>query len=136
MLADPDCNITYLNESLRQLMTENLEKFRQLREDFDVNNLVGTNIDVFHKNPSHQRNLLAQLTTTYVAEINLEGLILRLTANPVLDKQGNRLGSTLEWEDITPQTRTNQSDNARIKTALDSATTTSCSPTATTTSCT
>ena len=124
MLADNDFNIIYLNESLQKLMNENIEKFRTIRSDFDVAKLIGTNIDTFHKVPSHQRGLLSNLTTTYVTELDLDGLGLRLTANPVVDNEGNRLGSTLEWENITHLKMQEQEarENSRIKTALDGVT--------------
>jgi len=124
MLADNDFNIIYLNESLQKMMNENIEKFRTIRSDFDVAKLIGTNIDTFHKVPSHQRGLLSNLTTTYVTELDLDGLGLRLTANPVVDNEGNRLGSTLEWENVTHLKMQEQEarENSRIKTALDGVT--------------
>ncbi len=125
MLADPDYNILYLNDSLRTMMRKNVDIFRTLRSDFDPDNLEGVNIDIFHKDPRHQRQVLDNLKGTYVAEITLEGMEMRLTANPVIDKEGNRLGSTLEWEDIThlKQQEVIGQENARIKVALDSVTT-------------
>ena len=125
MLADPDYNIIYLNDSLKEMMTKSADKFRTIRSDFDPEKLVGKNIDIFHKEPSHQRRILDNLTSTYVTEITLEGMYLRLTANPVIDADGVRLGSTLEWEDIThlKQQEIVAQENARIKVALDSVTT-------------
>ena len=124
MLADNDFNIIYLNDSLRKMMNDNVEKFRTIRSDFDVTKLVGTSIDAFHKVPSHQRSLLSNLTSTFVTELDLDGLALRLTANPVVDVEGNRLGSTLEWENITHLKMQEQEVriNSRIKTALDGVT--------------
>lgn len=125
MLADPDYNILYLNGSLREMMRENVDKFRTIRSDFDPDNLEGINIDIFHKDPSHQRQVLDNLKGTYAAEIKLDGIELRLTANPVIDKDGARLGTTLEWEDIThlKQQEIVAKENARIKVALDGVTT-------------
>lgn len=125
MLADPNYHVLYLNDSLHKMMKKNVEKFKTIRSDFDPDALVGKNIDIFHKSPSHQRQLLDNLTQTYSTEIDLEGLHLRLTANPVVDSSGERLGTTLEWEDIThikEQAKLAQ-ENARIKVALDGVTT-------------
>lgn len=125
MMANVDLNIIYLNNSLQEMMNKHVDKFKTINSAFDPNNLIGVNIDIFHKNPSHQRAILEGLTSTYKAEISLEGLYFALTANPVLDSAGQRIGTTLEWEDITEQK--NQEliarANARIKVALDNVTT-------------
>ena len=125
MLADNERNIIYLNDSLRDMMAQNVETFRLLDAQFDPEQLVGRNIDVFHKNPAHQQKLLAELTTTYRSEIKLGALEFELTVNPVMDSQGQRLGTTLEWLDITERKRQTliAAANARIKVALDSVTT-------------
>lgn len=124
MLADNDCNIIYLNNSLLEMMRKHRSKFQTLDPQFDPDKLIGVNIDKFHKTPSHQRNLLAQLSGTYHSEISLEGLVFSLTANPVVDNNGERIGSTLEWEDITAEKEAElvAIANARVKVALDSVT--------------
>lgn len=125
MLADPNYDIIYLNDSLKEMMRKYLTNFQALRGDFDPDALIGLNIDTFHKNPGHQRNLLDGLTGTYKTEINLGELSFALTANPVIDGDGNRLGTTLEWEDITAQKQAEivAKENARIRVALDGVTT-------------
>ncbi|BDX08387.1 methyl-accepting chemotaxis protein [Planctobacterium marinum] len=125
MLADNERNIIYLNDSLREMMAQNVDTFRLLDAQFDPDKLVGRNIDVFHKNPAHQQKLLAELSTTYRSEIKLGELEFELTVNPVMDSEGQRLGTTLEWLDITERKRQTliAAANARIKVALDSVTT-------------
>ena len=55
MLADKDLNITYLNPAVRNLLQEAEAELRSDLPNFSVDRLVGSNIDVFHKNPAHQR---------------------------------------------------------------------------------
>lgn len=125
MLADNERNILYLNDSLKQMMSVNVDTFRLLDPAFDPEKLVGRNIDVFHKNPTHQQKLLAQLDDTHRSEIKLGALQFELTVNPVVNEQGQRLGTTLEWLDITERKKQIliAKENARIKVALDSVTT-------------
>ena len=59
---------------------------------FNVNTLVGQSVDVFHKNPAHQRNMLANLRSTYNTEIKVGKLSFQLIANPIVDAEGNRVG--------------------------------------------
>ena len=65
--------------------------------------LVGENFDVFHRNPAHQRNLLGQLRGTHKTQIEVAGRSFQLIANPVVDAQGKRLGSVVEWKDRTQE---------------------------------
>lgn len=125
MMADNDRNIIYVNESLIAMMQDNVAAFQKLAPGFDPTQLLGLNIDQFHKTPSHQQSLLANLSSTYKTEISLEHLHFELTANPVVDAKGNRLGTVLEWLDITEikHQQLLAAANARIKVALDNVTT-------------
>ncbi|MFO0389004.1 MAG: methyl-accepting chemotaxis protein [Alphaproteobacteria bacterium] len=61
--------------------------------------LIGKNIDVFHKNPAHQRNMLGKLSGTFKTSIVVGGRNFNLVANPIFGKGGERLGSMVEWID-------------------------------------
>jgi methyl-accepting chemotaxis protein len=125
MLADNDYNIIYLNKSLNKMMKTNIETFRLLTPDFNPDRLIGVCIDTFHKNPSHQRDVLDRLTSTYETNITLGKMAFSLTATPVIDDDGERIGTTLEWADITElkQQQLRAQENARIRSALDGVTT-------------
>ncbi len=101
MLADADCNIVYMNHSIREMFKQVEKNIRQIFPDFDSENLVGMNIDRFHKNPSHQRKLLASLETTFCSELVIGSCHLNIVANPVISDQGERLGTVVEWLDRT-----------------------------------
>jgi methyl-accepting chemotaxis protein len=58
MIADTDRNIIYMNKSIERTLTAAESDIRKALPNFSVNKVVGTNIDSFHKNPSHQKNLL------------------------------------------------------------------------------
>ncbi|CTQ52056.1 Serine chemoreceptor protein [Roseibium album] len=101
MVADNDFNIVYLNDSVTEMMQEAEADLRKELSAFDSKKLLGANIDVFHKNPAHQRGMLERLSSTYKTSITVGGRIFDLIANPVLDEEGNRLGSIVEWNDAT-----------------------------------
>ena len=103
MIADNDLNIIYMNETVTAMMQRNEAELRKALPQFDATNLMGKNIDVFHKNPAHQRDLLSALKTTYRNQIKVGNLYFGLIANPVLDAQGRRLGSVVEWADRTAE---------------------------------
>ncbi|MFN4329065.1 MAG: methyl-accepting chemotaxis protein [Limnobacter sp.] len=103
MIANNDGVITYLNNSLNSMLTRNEEMIRKNLPNFNVRKLIGANIDVFHKNPSHQRNLLAGLTSSFRTAIKVGELSFRLIASPVVNEEGERLGTVVEWSDRTAE---------------------------------
>jgi len=103
MIANADCEIAYMNESVAEMMVKNESDLRKVLPQFDARKLIGANIDVFHKNPSHQRNMLANLKSTYKTEIVVGGLTFGLVANPIVDEKGVRVGTVVEWKDRTAE---------------------------------
>ncbi|MFK7977126.1 MAG: methyl-accepting chemotaxis protein [Halioglobus sp.] len=103
MIADVDCNITYMNNALTELMRDAESDFRKDLPAFDSANLIGSNIDTFHKNPAHQRNLLASIDSTYTADMNVGGRELRVIANPIFSEEEGRIGTVVQWVDRTKE---------------------------------
>ncbi|HXY96317.1 MAG TPA: methyl-accepting chemotaxis protein [Steroidobacteraceae bacterium] len=103
MVADIDLNIIYLNNAMRDLMGGAQDDFRKDLPSFDASRLLGASIDGFHRNPAHQRNLLASLEKTFTSQIAIGGRTLRISANPMVDAGGRRLGTVLEWADRTAE---------------------------------
>jgi methyl-accepting chemotaxis protein len=103
MVADNDLNIIYMNNTVKQMMSAAQPEIRKTLPGFDVDGLMGANIDVFHKNAAHQRSMLASLTTNFATRIKLGNLTLRISANPMLDAGGTRLGTVVEWADLTTE---------------------------------
>ena len=101
MIADVDLNITYMNQAAGELMANGQEDFRKDLPNFDASKLIGTNIDVFHKNPAHQRGMVARLDKTFTSELKIGGRTMKIVANPMLDEQGKRIGTVVEWHDRT-----------------------------------
>jgi methyl-accepting chemotaxis protein len=103
MVADADLNIIYLNESARQVMADGQADFRRELPGFDASRLVGASIDVFHKNPAHQRRMLAALDKTLSSQFSIGGRTMKIIANPMLGEGGERLGTVVEWIDRTQE---------------------------------
>ncbi|KZN29950.1 hypothetical protein N474_03380 [Pseudoalteromonas luteoviolacea CPMOR-2] len=125
MLADDDFNIVYTNQSVTQMLRKNEAKLQEALPRFNVDGLIGQNIDIFHANPAHQRNLLSSMTGTYNTNIQVAGFTFGLIATPVHNSEGKRIGTVVEWEDKTErlaQEREAQSianENLRVRRALD-----------------
>lgn len=103
MIADNDRKIIYMNKSVESMLRSSEDILKQELPHFSVDTIIGSNMDIFHKNPSHQMNLLAKLTKTYTANIQVGRLHFRLVANPIFTKNGERIGSVVEWLDRTQE---------------------------------
>ncbi len=103
MMADNDGIIRYMNPAAAQLMQDSASKLKKVLPNFDPNNLIGQNFDVFHKTPSHQRNILASLTKPYDTTIPVDDLFFKLKASPIFNPDGARTGTSLEWVDVTQE---------------------------------
>jgi methyl-accepting chemotaxis protein len=99
MIADADLNITYMNEAVIGLLKEAEADIRKDLPHFTVAKLNGSNIDTFHKDPAHQRRMLANLNATHRATIKVGGRAFDLAATPLKDKEGRRAGTAVEWQD-------------------------------------
>ena len=105
MIADNDLNIIYLNKSVQAMLKNAEADIKKDLPNFNADNLLGTNIDGFHKKPEHQRQLLKTFTTTYKTSIKIGGRTFRLAANPVFNAAGQRLGASVEWIDATNEVK-------------------------------
>lgn len=106
MIADNDFNIVYMNEAVESMMKNAENDIRKDLSNFDASKLMGQNIDIFHKNPAHQRNLVARMQGTYQTQIVVGGRTFVLIANPIENKDGERLGAVVEWIDRTEEVAT------------------------------
>ncbi len=101
MIADHAHNIIYLNDAVKNMFLNAENDIRKDLPQFSAAALLGSNIDIFHKNPSHQRGMLDSLTGTHRATVHLGGRTFALTVTPVANARGERLGTAVEWLDRT-----------------------------------
>lgn len=129
MIADASNKIIYMNETVTSMMQGNESELRKILPNFNSRQLIGESIDAFHRNPAHQRSMLATLSSTYKTQIKVGTLTFGLIANPIVDGDGKRLGTVVEWADRTAEVAAREaeltaiSENTRIKNALDKCTT-------------
>ncbi|MEJ0039083.1 MAG: methyl-accepting chemotaxis protein [Gammaproteobacteria bacterium] len=103
MVADASHNIMYTNPAVDSMLRTAESDLRKDLPNFSAAAVRGSNIDIFHKNPAHQRNMLAALRTTHRAQIAVGGRTFALVATPVFGAAGERLGTVVEWADRTQE---------------------------------
>lgn len=117
MIADPERKIIYMNKSVEQMLRIAEADIKMALPHFAVDKIIGSNMDIFHKNPMHQMKLLENLTTTYTGNIVVGKRSFRLVANPIFAKNGARLGSVVEWLDRTEEVAVEQEVNHLVEAA-------------------
>ncbi|MBL1263900.1 methyl-accepting chemotaxis protein [Methylomicrobium sp. RS1] len=108
MIADSEGRIIYLNKSIVDMLTRAEADIRQVLPQFKVSQLLGTNMDQFHRQPSRQQQLLTALSGTHHAQIKVGARTFVLNANPVTNEKNERLGSVVEWRDRTDEVAVEQ----------------------------
>ena len=103
MVADPDGRIIYCNAAVLAMMRTAEADLRKVLPNFRADAILGSNFDIYHKNPAHQRNMLAGLKGNYKTEIVVGGRHFGLVASPILNAEGGRLGTVVEWRDRTAE---------------------------------
>ena len=101
MIANQAGEISYSNKAMREIFLSVEGAIRQRYPQFNPDNVIGTNIDVFHGESPNQRKVLDSLTTTRRSSIVIGGHHFAIVFNPVISNKGVRLGTVMEWEDQT-----------------------------------
>lgn len=104
MMIDRDFNITYANAATLALLKEHESTFAENWPGFkaDEKVIIGTNIDSFHKDPSHQRKLLADPNNLpYTTDIQIKHLTFELNVTAIMNSSNEYIGNSLEWSDVT-----------------------------------
>ncbi|WP_137165923.1 methyl-accepting chemotaxis protein [Salinimonas lutimaris] len=101
MMADADRNIIYANTAVQKLLKDNEAELQRVLPTFSADNLIGQNIDQFHKSPSHQRNILANLKAPMTSTIEVGKINFKLTLNPLFGDDNENIGTMVEWVDQT-----------------------------------
>ncbi len=119
ILCDKDFNITYANPATVKMVKERLSTFQTAYPGFNLDTLVGSNLDAFHANPNVQRGILSNLNNLpYKGDIEVGELTFALNVSAVIDEAGNYLGNSLEWADIT-QEKSNKTEVARMASIIE-----------------
>ena len=116
MTCDPETwKINYVNQT-------SLETLRSIDQHLPIraHELLGSTIDVFHKNPSHQHRLLADpANLPHNATIRVGPETLNLKVSAVMDDDGTYLGPMLTWSVVTDTVRMADSVTQVVDTISD-----------------
>lgn len=117
MIADNDERIVYINRAAQRLFQDNEADMRQGLPNFRAERLLGSTFSEFHRNPSHQQKMVAHMTDTHQGDFKIGSRDMRIIANPIIDPQGQRIGTVVEWQDRTQQLKIEREIEAIIAAA-------------------
>jgi len=99
--ADSEMVIRYINPASHATLT----KLAHLLP-CKVDDVVGSSIDIFHKNPEHQRRMMADpRNLPHRVDIRLGPETLNLMVSAIYDHAKNYIGSMVSWEVVTERVR-------------------------------
>ena len=119
LLADPQTGvITYANRT----SVDTLKTIRnELPPGVEPEKLVGRSMDVFHKNPSHQRRIVADpKNLPWHARIKLGNEVLDLRASALHGPDGRYAGTMVTWSVVTGLARAVETFETRVGSAISS----------------
>ncbi|MBV6457199.1 MAG: hypothetical protein HONBIEJF_00306 [Fimbriimonadaceae bacterium] len=121
MITNLDLEIIYLNATLQSMLKGWEPEFQKVfGSGFHHDQLIGKVIDVFHKDPAHQRRVLGTLQgQPYQTQIKVGPYIIELTANALFSSTGEKEGYATEWLDVTERVLADQEYKAQVKEIAD-----------------
>jgi methyl-accepting chemotaxis protein len=97
VFAGTDLVVQYMNPESMKILKK-LEQYLPVR----ASEIIGQSIDIFHKNPNHQRNILANPKNLPIkTEIQIGPETAELDVSAVMDQNNTYLGPMLSWGIIT-----------------------------------
>ncbi|MEN9847824.1 MAG: hypothetical protein RL368_564 [Pseudomonadota bacterium] len=111
IILDAQHQVIYINEVAQRLFKSDERNIRQELPKFDANSLIGAPIDVFYHNPAQQRQLLDQLTQSLRTTLKIGSLTIDPIFTPVVNTEGERVGTAVEFNNRTQEIATEQEIN-------------------------
>lgn len=111
-----DMRIDYVNKA-------SLDNLRPISKHLPVglDQIVGSSVDIFHKNPEHQRRLLADPgRLPHRARVQIGDEWMDLLVSAIRNRKGDYTGAMLTWSLITSQVRLAAEFETRIGTIVQS----------------
>ncbi len=111
LITNNQYEVIYLNAAANLLFKTEESKIRKVLPQFQAAQLKGSNVDFFHKQPAHQRELLGHLATSHHTRVAIGEVILDHIITPVINNEGERLGMVIEFTNRTVEVATEQEIN-------------------------
>ncbi len=103
IVTDGDMKVVYLNRSMHRFFRDIEQDIRWVYPNFALDDMIGNSVERIINRGDDFEALGSRGTTSQVSRISIGSRTIELTTNPVLDKTGSRLGTIMEWNDLTDE---------------------------------
>lgn len=100
MIADSNNRLIYANKALLSFFADHSAEFRRQYPNFSAEQMIGTALEAFRDVPGHG---LAAGTEPLRKQIRIDTLTVELVVNAVVDASGTRIGTIVEWNNLTAE---------------------------------
>ncbi|WP_338018696.1 methyl-accepting chemotaxis protein [Ectothiorhodospira sp. 9100] len=118
MVAAPDMEIIYTNAALNDMFRVASRQIQTELPGFDADALLGAHIDVFRDKLGQSRQQMENSNVSVSTELNIGGRIFRLTASPISNDEGQRVGTVMEWADRTSEVQVEKQVTSLVEGAV------------------
>ena len=102
MMANPQSQVVYMNKSVETLFRTAEADLRKELPGFRVDAVLGQELALFNNTDGSDRGLISESSNeAHRTQFKIGGRTFALTSNAVVNAQGERIGSVLEWLDRT-----------------------------------
>jgi methyl-accepting chemotaxis protein len=98
MVANKNCEIIYMNDSVRKMFKTAENDIRSQLPHFSTDKLMGSNVELYHANI--QDGVLEKSQEPIKSQLIIGGRHMSIIASPV-NSDGERIGYVAEWQDRT-----------------------------------
>ncbi|MGI2257898.1 methyl-accepting chemotaxis protein [Shewanella sp. GXUN23E] len=117
MIANANYEVIYINRASKRLMQDAKQDFKTLLPGFEPERIIGSSIDMFHARPEVQREILEQLDGTFSNQFPVGSRVMGLAASAIIDDEGSRIGTVIEWQDRTAEVAIEREIDAMVDAA-------------------
>ncbi|MFK8026892.1 MAG: methyl-accepting chemotaxis protein [Gammaproteobacteria bacterium] len=118
VVTNVDLEIIYVNQRAISLFSKLESAFKRELPHFNAKSLIGSDIDVFFKEPGKQRAEFNVLSSSSVSDFLIGDHSIRMTLNPIIDEFNERIGTVIEWKDMTVEIAVENEVQALVESAL------------------
>lgn len=118
-LVDTNGKIIYVNDFAAGIFRLHAGEIRMAVSSFGAEHVLGSSFETLYQASSQQAKRLGELANGHTEELTLGGATLRINASPVVDGQGRRVGTVVQWIDRTEEIAVEQELATTVAKAVD-----------------
>jgi methyl-accepting chemotaxis protein len=118
-LVDTDGSIIYMNEFAASIFRLQAAEIRKSVPQFDAERVIGSSFGTLHPGSSQRGNGGDHLANVEIEELEFGKAMLRIISTPVLDGQGSRVGTVVQWIDRTQEIAVEQELETTVAKAIE-----------------